>query len=115
MEQELDFVVGDNAAGQLIGLVQRIERLEEEKEGVGKHTRAVHSDDGRGPSDGLVSGGPEPRHSGGDVEDIIHIELGHFAAHDVDEQTPHAERKRLYIFDRAVERSPHARTKRKRD
>lgn len=31
MSKDLDFVVGDNAAGQLVGIVQRIERLAEEK------------------------------------------------------------------------------------
>jgi hypothetical protein len=89
--------------------------LLESGEAIGQHAGAVHSNDGRWPRDGLAGGGPEPRHSGGDVEDLIHIELGHFAAHDVDEQAPHTEGKRLYIFDRAVERFPHCRTKRKRD
>lgn len=43
-EDNLRFAVGDNAAGQLIGLVQRIERLEEEKASLSADVREVYAE-----------------------------------------------------------------------
>jgi uncharacterized protein (UPF0335 family) len=43
-EDSLDFRVGDNAAGALIGLVQRIERLEEEKSALGDDIKEVYAE-----------------------------------------------------------------------
>ena len=41
MDQDLDFMVGDNAAGRLMGIVQRIERLEEEKQVIASDIKEV--------------------------------------------------------------------------
>jgi len=41
MSQDLDFVVGDNAKQQLVSFVERVERLEEEKQGLAENIKEV--------------------------------------------------------------------------
>lgn len=44
MSKDIDFIVGDNAAGALRGLVQRIERLEEEKAALVEDIKEVYEE-----------------------------------------------------------------------
>ena len=41
MPQDLEFMVGDNAAGQLLGFVQRVERMNEEIEGLTEDRKEI--------------------------------------------------------------------------
>lgn len=43
-DDKLTFAVGDNAAGRLIGLIQRIERLEEEKAALAEDIKEVYAE-----------------------------------------------------------------------
>lgn len=44
MTQDLEFQVGDNAAGRLLGLIQRIERLNEERDALGDDIKEVFAE-----------------------------------------------------------------------
>ena len=44
MTKDLDFQVGDNAAGRLLGLVQRIERVEEEIAALSSDKKEVYAE-----------------------------------------------------------------------
>jgi uncharacterized protein (UPF0335 family) len=44
MAQDLDFIIGDNAKQQLIALVERVERLEEEKAGITEDVKEVYAE-----------------------------------------------------------------------
>jgi len=44
MTKDLEFQVGDNAAGRLLGLIQRIERLNEERDALGDDIKEVFAE-----------------------------------------------------------------------
>lgn len=84
MAQDLDFVIGDNSKSQLISLVERVERLEEEKAALGADVKEVYSEAKSAGFDPAImrkairirAMDPEARHTAQDLLDTYLNALG---------------------------------------